>query len=78
MTKTLNQILFSSSTEIKIFFQQHWESEYFFRKQTITRPPFKLNGRSLNANQLNFNYHQQSVWMYLFTCVDACKIYNYQ
>ena len=30
------------------FFQQHWESEYFFRKKTIT-PPFKLNGRSLNA-----------------------------
>ena len=28
------------------FFQQHWESEYFFRKKTI-HPPFKLNGRSL-------------------------------
>ena len=27
------------------FFQQHWESEYFFRKKTY--PPFKLNGRSL-------------------------------
>ena len=27
-------------------FQQHWESEYFFRKKTIT-PPFKLYGRSL-------------------------------
>ena len=26
------------------FFQQHWESEYFFRNKTI--PPFKLNGRS--------------------------------
>ena len=29
------------------FFQQHWESEYFFRKKTITPSPFKLNGRSL-------------------------------
>ena len=29
------------------FFQQHWESEYFFRKKTIT--PFKLNGRSLKT-----------------------------
>ena len=32
MTKTLNQIFFCSSTKIRIFFQQHWESEYFFRK----------------------------------------------
>ena len=31
MTKTLNQIFFSS-TKIRIFFQQHWESEYFFSK----------------------------------------------
>ena len=31
MTKTLNQILFSS-TKIRIFFQQHWKSEYFFSK----------------------------------------------
>jgi hypothetical protein len=34
MSKTLNQIFFSS-TKIRIFFQQHWESEYFFRKKTI-------------------------------------------
>jgi hypothetical protein len=27
-------------------FQQHWESEYCFRKKH-TPPPFKLNGRSL-------------------------------
>ena len=27
------------------FFQQHWESKYFFRKNH--NPPFKLNGRSL-------------------------------
>ena len=33
MSKTLNQIFFSS-TKIRIFFQQHWESEYFFRKKT--------------------------------------------
>ena len=35
MIKTLNQIIFFSSTKIRIFFQQHWESEYFFRKKTI-------------------------------------------
>ena len=28
------------------FFQQHWESEYYFRKKPYP-PPFKLNGRSL-------------------------------
>jgi hypothetical protein len=28
------------------FFQQHWESEYFFRKKPYPLP-FKLNGRSL-------------------------------
>jgi hypothetical protein len=33
MTKTLNQIIFFSSTKIRIFFQEHWESEYFFRKK---------------------------------------------
>ena len=27
------------------FVQQHWESEYLFRKKPY--PPFKLNGRSL-------------------------------
>ena len=30
-------------------FQQHWESEYFFKRKTIP-PPFKLNGRSLTIN----------------------------
>jgi hypothetical protein len=33
MTKTLNQIIFFPSTKIRIFVQQHWESEYFFRKK---------------------------------------------
>ena len=34
MTKTLNQVFFFSSAKIRIFFQQHWESEYVFRKNT--------------------------------------------
>ena len=38
MTKTLNQIIFFSSTKIRIFFQ---------KKTITTRPPFKLNGRSI-------------------------------
>jgi hypothetical protein len=45
MTKTLNQIIFFSSTKIRIFFQQHWKSEYFFRKKPIA----KLNGPSLSG-----------------------------
>ena len=37
--------LFFPPPKAEYFFQQHWESEYFFRKKTY--PPFKLNGRSL-------------------------------
>ena len=33
---------FFSSTKIRIFFQQHWESEYFFRKKTIASPPLEV------------------------------------
>ena len=33
MTKTLNQIIFFSPSKSEYFFQQHWESEYFFRKK---------------------------------------------
>ena len=36
------------------FFQQHWESEYFFRKKKHN-PPFKLNGRSLKLVGLCVN-----------------------
>ena len=37
MTKTLNQIIFFIPLpKSEYFFQQHWESEYFFRKKTIT------------------------------------------
>ena len=46
MTKTLNQIIFFPPLKSEYFFQQHWESQYFFRKKTYP-PPFKLNGRSL-------------------------------
>jgi hypothetical protein len=38
MTKTLNQVIVFSSTKIKIFFQQHWESENIVRKKTIAHP----------------------------------------
>ena len=48
-----SDFFFFTSTKFRIFFQQHWESEYFFLEKTITPPPppppppFKLNGRSL-------------------------------
>ena len=37
--KTLNQIFFSF-TKIRIFFQQHWESEYFLEKNH--NPPLQV------------------------------------
>jgi hypothetical protein len=42
--------------ESEYFFQQHWESEYLFRKKTITPPPFKLNGRSQSVVKLARSY----------------------
>ena len=33
MTKILNQIIFFPPPKSEYFFQQHWESEYFFRKK---------------------------------------------
>ena len=33
MTKTLNQIFFFPPPKSEYIFQQHWESEYFFRKK---------------------------------------------
>jgi hypothetical protein len=33
MTKTLNQIIFFPPPKSEYFFQQHWESEYFFREK---------------------------------------------
>jgi len=36
MTKTLNQIILFPPPKSEYFFQQYWESEYFFRKKNIT------------------------------------------
>ena len=46
MAKTLNKIIFFSSTKIKIFFSATLGARIFFleKKYTIP-PPFKLNGR---------------------------------
>ena len=48
MTKTLNQIFFFPPPKSEYYFQQHWESEYIFRKKNIT-PTIKLNGCSLSG-----------------------------
>ena len=37
MTKTLNHIFFFPPPKSEYFFQQHWESEYFFRKKPRDR-----------------------------------------
>jgi hypothetical protein len=65
MTKTLNQIIFCSPPQSEYFFQQHWESEYVFRKKQY--PPFKLNDRSLNDCELLLYYSpsEGTVFLYL-------------
>ena len=48
MTKTLNQIFFSS-TKIRIFFSAILGIRIFFLEKNHTPPPWKLNGPSLNG-----------------------------
>ena len=45
------------------FFQEHWESEYFLRKKTIT---FKLKGRSISV-------HLQLIKKYFFVRQTSCS-----
>jgi hypothetical protein len=46
MTKTQNQIIFFPPIKSEYIFQQHGESEYFFRTPPLL--PWKLNGPSLS------------------------------
>ena len=55
MTKILNQIIFFSSTKIRIFFSATLGIRIFFQKKTIT-PCFKLNGRSLTRKIMNHKF----------------------
>ena len=48
MTKTLNQIIFFSSTKIRIFFSATIRNQNIFLEKNHN-PPFKLNGRSLRS-----------------------------
>jgi hypothetical protein len=48
MTKTLNQIIFFPLPKSEYFFQQHWESEYFFRKKNITPQQFHQYQQNVN------------------------------
>ena len=67
MTKTLNQIFFFSSTKIRIFFQQHWESEYFFRKKTIASSV--KNGDTI---LIRLNIHV-ALHLFLWPILTPCK-----
>jgi hypothetical protein len=58
MTKTLNQVIFFSSTKIRIFFSATLGIRMVFFLKTIT-PPFKLNGRSLT-------------WSYIYISTTPC------
>ena len=58
MTKTLNQIIFFSSTKIRIFFSATLGISIFFLEKNHN-PPFKLNGPSLtNNNDYNLKFEQ--------------------
>jgi hypothetical protein len=63
MTKTLNQIIFFPPPKSEYFFQQHWESEYFFRKKTI--PPFNLSGRCLIQYKISLMYYRDYTIYYI-------------
>ena len=64
MTKTLNQIIFFSPPKSEYFFQQHWESEWFFLEKNHNLP-FKLNGRSLMSVQLTLQDIRAKDWHHL-------------
>jgi hypothetical protein len=65
MTKTLNQIFFFPPPKSEYFFQQHWESEYFFRKKNITplqvkwSIPYDITNKNNNIcfESLKIHYH---------------------
>jgi hypothetical protein len=65
MTKTLNQIFFFPPPKSEYLFQQHWESEYIFRKKNHNLP-LKLNGRSLNdgRKQRQPNHYTTTYYVY--------------
>ena len=73
MTKTLNHIIFFPPPKSEYFFQQHWESEYFFRKKPY---PFKLNGRSLTFMKMSLVLLLSSVVLPLVNGVTSCKLFH--
>ena len=44
------RLFFFPPPQSEYFFQQHWESKYFFRKIKTVTHPFKLNGDSLRCH----------------------------
>ena len=50
MTKILNQIIFFPSPQSEYFFQQHWESEYFFLEKNHNLSQCTLEGDVLLKN----------------------------
>ena len=60
MTKTLSDYFFFSSTKIRIFFQQHWESEYFFLEKTHNTPHLEVNW---SVPYKRSNYQEERVVM---------------
>ena len=74
MTKTLNQIIFFPPPKSEYLFQQHWESEYFFRIKHNPHPlQVKWSFPNISCNevvkllgididyQLNFDKHIKNI-----------------
>jgi hypothetical protein len=74
MTKILNQIIFSSSTKIRIFFSATL-GIFFFRKKPYPPPPLSLQVKWVVPNQMYILY----IWVETNLCfpfVDKCTRFN--
>ena len=75
MTKTLNQIIFVSSTKIRIFFSAILGIRIFKKKQkTYPPPPFKLNGPSLTRGSDDLTYEENiNIFKHVFNCIKSSE-----
>ena len=77
MTKTLNQIIFVSSTKIRIFFSAILGIRIFKKKKKkniLPPPPFKLNGPSLTRGSDELTYEENiNIFKHVFNCIKSSE-----
>ena len=74
MTKTLNHIIFFSSTKIRICFSATLGIRIFILEKNHNSPPFKLNGRSFIGNIVNIVQHSHLYNSFLLIIVSCIVI----